>query len=175
MPSRKSVFRHFALAAIPLALLAGACGGGDDDDDGGSGARSGVLKSGDIEFEVEFKGAEKVTGEVRRAGEVAQAPQGSEWWGFEVTVKNPSKNYGANTPDMGVACNGESADATQVVENPGFIMGKPPYATGMLDAGASNTGVIPLAVPSDAKDCRLVVKMDSIHGTTTPLEFAFDK
>lgn len=167
------------LATALLALVT-ACGGNGDDGGGGGSDGSGAqrLTSGDFAFEVTFLGAEPADGDVMRAGEAQQPPSGTEWWAFELRIKNVSDSsmQSANTPDVGVACGDEAAEDAQTMDNPGFIMGSPPYSTAMLDNGGSNTGVVPLAVPDGATNCRFIVRMDPIHDPDEPeiLEFPFE-
>ena len=162
-----------AVLTSALVALVGACGGGESE--GGSSTTR--LTSGDFAFEVEFLGAEPTNGEVRRAGEVQSAPAGTSWWAFELRVKNVSDSSmrSANAPDVGIACGDEAAAEAETVNDPGFIMGSAPFASGMLDNGAANTAVVPLAVPDDATDCRFVVRMDPLHDPDAPevAEFPF--
>lgn len=155
--------------------LAAACGGGDGGSGGGNDTKK--LTSGDFAFEVEFLGAQRSAGEVMRAGQAQPAPSGTEWWAFELRIKNVSDRsmQSANTPDVGVACGDQPATAAETVDAPGFIMGSAPYAAGMIGNGASNTGIVPLAVPSNATNCRLVVRMDPLHDPDSPeiAEFPF--
>jgi hypothetical protein len=122
---------------------------------------------------VTFLGAKKTNGEVRRAGPVEQPPPDSSWWGFELRVKNTSKTQRQSMPDVGLVCGNDSPTSAEFLSNPGFIMGEPAYATAMLDAGGTNTGVVPLALPDNATNCRFLVRMDQAHGGGTPLEFLF--
>jgi len=170
---RPRLTRLAAGLVFGTALLT-ACGGGSTN--GGEGQKT--LRSGDIAFEVDFLGAEKETGEVRRGGTVTNPPSGHSWWAFELRVKNVSAKelLSASTPDVAVACGDDDAADVEAVNNPGFVMGKAPYATGTLDNGASNTGVVPLAVPDGTTDCRFIVRMDPLHDPDEPeiLEFKFD-
>jgi hypothetical protein len=164
------------LALLGL-LLATACGGGEGD----AASRSTSLTSSEASFQVEFRGAEPTDKEVRLPPtlEVSAAPPGTSWWGFELYVKNVG-DAPAATPDVGVACDDAPTSAAEFFNDPGFVVGEPPYvrgtgAGGQLDAGASSTGVVPLAVPNNASECRFLLRMDeSSSAATAPLEFSFD-
>lgn len=173
-----------AIALAALLLLSVSCG--DDDDssggdgngngDGGGGGDTVTLTAdgGDVALEIAFEGGEPTDGDVRRGGELVDAPSGTAWWGFEIIVRNTG-DIDAESPDVGLACGDETPADIEYLDSPGFIEGDPPYSPASIGAGAQVTGVVPLAVPDDATGCRVVLRMDEAYSDASdPVEFSIE-